>query len=70
MEENVMEWDKFMKCYAKKYYRRSCLSTVNTWHNNQLCGDMRCNARRKNGFLADLLPCGPEDYADLQPKRS
>ncbi|KAF3340278.1 putative flavin-containing monooxygenase 1 [Carex littledalei] len=71
MEENVMEWDKFMKRYAKEYYRRSCLSTVNTWYNDQLCRDMGCNPRRKNGFLADLcLPYGPEDYANLEPKRA
>lgn len=71
MEENVIEWDKFMKRYAKEYYRRSCLSTINTWYNDQLCRDMGCNPRRKNGFLADLfLPYGPEDYAILEPKRS
>ncbi|KAJ3706793.1 hypothetical protein LUZ61_010498 [Rhynchospora tenuis] len=70
MEENVMEWERYMKRYAKDYYRRSCLNTINTWYTDQLCRDMRCNPRRKNGFLADLfLPYGPEDYTNLQPNR-
>jgi dimethylaniline monooxygenase (N-oxide forming) len=66
-----MEWAEFMKRYAKEHYRKSCLSIINTWYNDQLCRDMRCNPRKKSGFLADFfLPCGPEDYANLQPKRS
>ncbi|KAJ4811794.1 Flavin-containing monooxygenase [Rhynchospora pubera] len=70
MEENVIEWEKYTKRYAKDNYRRSSVMIINVWYNDQLCRDMGCNPRRKNGFLADLfLPYGPEDYTNLQPKR-
>ncbi|KAJ3680470.1 hypothetical protein LUZ60_016748 [Juncus effusus] len=69
MEKDVKEWEKFMKLYAREYYRRSCVSIVNTWYNDQLLRDMGCNPMRKNGFFANLfVPYGPEDYANLQVK--
>ncbi|PKA47822.1 putative flavin-containing monooxygenase 1 [Apostasia shenzhenica] len=66
MEEEVKEWDKYMKRYTKQYYRRSCLGGLHIWYNDQLCRDMGFDPKRKKGFIADwLLPYGPTDYADL-----
>ncbi|KAK8961513.1 putative flavin-containing monooxygenase 1 [Platanthera guangdongensis] len=67
MEKNISEWDKFFKKYSgssSRYYRRSCINSVHTWYNDQLCKDMGCNPRRKKGFFTDLfIPYGPSDYA-------
>ncbi|KAK8943188.1 putative flavin-containing monooxygenase 1 [Platanthera zijinensis] len=67
MEKNISEWDKFFKKYSgnsSRYYRRSCINSVHTWYNDQLCKDMGCNPRRKKGFFTDLfMPYGPSDYA-------
>ncbi|KAL2936891.1 putative flavin-containing monooxygenase 1, partial [Bienertia sinuspersici] len=64
MEEDVLEWDKFMKRYSGKYYRRSCIGALHIWYNDQLCKDMGLNPKRKNGFWAELFePYGPIDYA-------
>ncbi|CAM0913149.1 unnamed protein product [Alopecurus aequalis] len=69
MQKDVLEWEKFMKCYSRGYFRRSCIGILNIWYNDQLCKDMGCNPRRKNGFFAELTEVyGPGDYANLHPK--
>ncbi|XBH94049.1 probable flavin-containing monooxygenase 1 [Triticum urartu] len=66
MEESVAEWTKYKNLYNGKYFRRSCISTVNIWFNDLLCQDIGCNPRRKEGFLAEWFqPYGPADYAGL-----
>ncbi|XP_039134478.1 LOW QUALITY PROTEIN: probable flavin-containing monooxygenase 1 [Dioscorea cayenensis subsp. rotundata] len=65
MEDNVKEWDKFMKTYCGDHFRRS-ISTVHIWYSDQLCKDMGCNPRRKKGFFAEWFqPYGPMDYVHL-----
>uniref|UniRef100_A0ACD5W1I8 Uncharacterized protein n=1 Tax=Avena sativa TaxID=4498 RepID=A0ACD5W1I8_AVESA len=69
MQKDVLEWEKFVKCYSIGYFRRSCIGILNIWYNDQLCKDMGCNPRRKKGFLAELFEVyGPGDYANLHPK--
>ncbi|CAM0870594.1 unnamed protein product [Alopecurus aequalis] len=69
MQTDVLEWEKFMKRYSRGYFRRSCIGILNIWYNDQLCKDMGCNPRRKNGFFAELSEVyGPGDYANLHPK--
>jgi dimethylaniline monooxygenase (N-oxide forming) len=69
MQKDVLEWEKYMKRYSRGYFRRSCISVLNIWYNDQLCKDMGCNPRRKNGFFAELFEVyGPGDYANLHPK--
>ncbi|CAO2813658.1 unnamed protein product [Amaranthus hypochondriacus] len=64
MEKDILEWNKFMKMYSGKYYRRSCIGALHIWYNDQLCKDMGLNPKRKNGFWAELFePYGPMDYA-------
>ena len=66
MQENVREWEIFMKRYSGKFFKRSCVSAAHIWFNDQICRDVGRNPRRKKGFFADLfLPYGPKDYADL-----
>uniref|UniRef100_A0ACD5YF76 Uncharacterized protein n=1 Tax=Avena sativa TaxID=4498 RepID=A0ACD5YF76_AVESA len=66
MEESVADWAKYKGLYNGKYFRRSCISTVNIWFNDLLCKDIGCNPRRKKGFLAEWFqPYGPADYAGL-----
>lgn len=71
MEEDILEWEKYMKRYSRSYYRRSCVGIVHIWYNDQLCRDMGCNPKRKNGFFAELFsPYGPMDYCNLSsPKK-
>ncbi|EEC76818.1 hypothetical protein OsI_14950 [Oryza sativa Indica Group] len=70
MQNDVLEWEKFMKRYSRGYFRRSCIGILHIWYNDQLCRDMGCNPRRKNGFWADLFDVyGPSDYIDLFPKK-
>ncbi|EMS60971.1 putative flavin-containing monooxygenase 1 [Triticum urartu] len=69
MEENVKEWDAYMKRYLGDYFRRSCVGSIGIWHNDQLCKDMGWEPRRKKGFLADwLIPYEPADYASVNPR--
>lgn len=64
MEKDIAEWDKYMKQYSDKYYRRSCIGALHIWYNDQLCKDMGWNPKRKKGFIAELFePYGPTDYA-------
>ncbi|PKA47819.1 putative flavin-containing monooxygenase 1 [Apostasia shenzhenica] len=66
MEENIKEWDTYMKRYSHGYYRRSSIGLIHTWYNDQLCRDMGCNPKRKKGLLAELfLPYGPTDYEGM-----
>ncbi|MCD7464305.1 hypothetical protein HAX54_052485 [Datura stramonium] len=64
MEKDIKEWDKYKKRYSyKKYYRRSCITPLHIWHNDQLCKDMGWNPKRKKGFWAEWFePYGPMDY--------
>lgn len=64
MEKDVLEWNKFMKRYSGKYFRRSCMGALHIWYYDQLCKDMGLNPNRKKGFWAELFePYGPSDYA-------
>ncbi|XP_006660941.1 probable flavin-containing monooxygenase 1 [Oryza brachyantha] len=66
MEESVLEWAKYKDLYNGKYFRRSCISTINIWFNDLLCQDIGCDPKRKKGILAEWFqPYGPADYADL-----
>lgn len=66
MEKSVAEWAKYKNIYNGKYFRRSCISTINIWLNDLLCQDIGCNPKRKKGFLAEWFqPYGPADYAGL-----
>ncbi|KAK3421143.1 hypothetical protein EUGRSUZ_G01840 [Eucalyptus grandis] len=63
MEEDIEEWDKYMKRSSGPYYRRSCIAALHIWYNDQLCRDMGWNPKRKKGFFAELFePYGPTDY--------
>lgn len=63
MEKDVEQWDEYAKRYAGKYYRRSCITTLHVWYNDQLCKDMGWNPKRKKRLLAELFePYGPMDY--------
>ncbi|KAL5201528.1 hypothetical protein ABZP36_035882 [Zizania latifolia] len=67
MEEDVGEWDKYMKRYAPGRFRRSCVGPVNVLCSDRLCQDMGVKQRRKKWLLADwLVPYGPADYADIK----
>ncbi|KAF7111954.1 hypothetical protein CFC21_111905 [Triticum aestivum] len=69
MQRDVLEWEKFMKRYSRGEFRSSCIGLLNTWYKDNLCRDMGCNPRRKNGFFAELFEVyGPSDYIDLHPK--
>jgi len=66
MQKDVLEWEKYMKRYCGRYFRRSSIMILNTWYNDQLCRDMGCNPRRKKGFFSELFELyGPGDYANL-----
>ncbi|XP_020585633.1 LOW QUALITY PROTEIN: probable flavin-containing monooxygenase 1 [Phalaenopsis equestris] len=69
MEEDVKEWDKYMKKYSREHYRRSSIGVIHIWYNDQLCKDMGYNPRRKKWFLPELfMPYGPNDYVGLGSK--
>ena len=59
MDEYVAEWDKYMKRYSDKYYRRSCIGAIQIWYNDQLCKDMGWNPKRKKGCIAVVRALGP-----------
>ncbi|KAK9269274.1 hypothetical protein L1049_001044 [Liquidambar formosana] len=40
MEKDVAMWENYMKQYAGKSYRRSCVAGIHVWYNDQLCKDM------------------------------
>ncbi|KAM5562726.1 putative flavin-containing monooxygenase 1 [Rosa sericea] len=63
MEKDVKKWDEYAKRYAGEYYRRSCISALHVWYNDQLCKDIGWNPKRKKGLIAELFePYGPMDY--------
>ncbi|KAL7190020.1 hypothetical protein ACSBR1_039630 [Camellia fascicularis] len=55
MERYVLEWDKYMKRYSDKYYRRSCIGALHIWYNDLLCKDIGWNTKRKKGYIAELI---------------
>uniref|UniRef100_A0A0E0DWW2 Flavin-containing monooxygenase n=1 Tax=Oryza meridionalis TaxID=40149 RepID=A0A0E0DWW2_9ORYZ len=66
MEEDIGEWDKYMKRYSPGRFRRSCIGPVSVLCSDRLCQDMGVQRRRKKWLLADwLVPYGPADYADI-----
>ncbi|PKA47820.1 putative flavin-containing monooxygenase 1 [Apostasia shenzhenica] len=66
MEKDIKEWEKYKKRYNHENYRRSSISLIHIWYNDQLCRDMGCNPKRKKGLLAELfLPYGPTDYEGM-----
>ncbi|KAJ1275064.1 hypothetical protein BS78_05G107300 [Paspalum vaginatum] len=70
MQRDILEWDKYMKRYSGRYFRRSSIVILHNWYNDLLCRDMGCNPRRKKGFFVELFDVyGPGDYADLLPKK-
>ncbi|GJN03526.1 hypothetical protein PR202_ga20981 [Eleusine coracana subsp. coracana] len=70
MERSVAEWVRWgqgAKRRSGSHFLKSCIATITTWYHDQLCRDMGYGARRKKGFLAELLePYGPMDYADIK----
>ncbi|KAH0455303.1 hypothetical protein IEQ34_015335 [Dendrobium chrysotoxum] len=70
MEKSVKEWDKYMKRYLGKFFRRSCITSLHLWYNDQLCKDLGCNPKRKKGFLAEwFISYKPTDYANLEEEQ-
>ncbi|TXG65015.1 hypothetical protein EZV62_012009 [Acer yangbiense] len=68
MENDMLEWDEYLKRSPGEHYRRSCIA-LPIWYNDQLCKDMGWNPKRKKGFFAELFePYGPLDY--VSPSRS
>ncbi|XVE98452.1 hypothetical protein REPUB_Repub03eG0107800 [Reevesia pubescens] len=66
MEKDVKIWENYIKENSGKYFRRSCISTIQVWYNDQLCKDMGRKPRRKMGVLTELFePYGTPDYKDL-----
>lgn len=64
MEKDIADWEKCLKIYSGRFYKRGCIAILHNCYNDQLCKDMGWNPRRKKGFFADLfLPYGPLDYA-------
>nr|GLL39115.1 probable flavin-containing monooxygenase 1 [Ipomoea trifida] len=64
MEEDAGRWEKCLQKYAGRHYKRACASVLLQIHcNDQLCKDMNCNPRRKNGFFSEMFcPYSPVDY--------
>ncbi|TXG65022.1 hypothetical protein EZV62_012016 [Acer yangbiense] len=68
MENDMVEWDEYLKRSSGEHYRRSCIA-LPIWYNDQLCKDMGWNPKRKKGFFAELFESyGPLDY--VSPSRS
>jgi dimethylaniline monooxygenase (N-oxide forming) len=66
MHRDVLAWEKCIKRYSGRYFRRSSILLLHTWYNDQLCRDMGHNPRRKKGFFSELFDVyGPGDYAGL-----
>lgn len=66
METEVFKWGEYMKRYAPKSYRASCVGAVNIWYNDKLCRDVGINPRRKKGFFSEMFDTyGPSDYLEI-----
>ncbi|KAL0365741.1 UNVERIFIED_CONTAM: putative flavin-containing monooxygenase 1 [Sesamum angustifolium] len=64
MEEDVSQWNNYMKRSLGESYSRSCLVAVQIWYNDQLCKDMGWKPHRKKGPFRELFePYGPMDYS-------
>lgn len=69
MHRDALEWEKFLKRYSHGEFRAASIGLLNNWYKDNLCRDMGCNPRRKNGIFAELFEVyGPSDYIDLHPK--
>ncbi|XP_019195181.1 PREDICTED: probable flavin-containing monooxygenase 1 [Ipomoea nil] len=64
MEDDARRWEKCLQKYAGRHYKRACASVLlQIYCNDQLCKDMNCNPRRKNGFFSEMFcPYSPVDY--------
>lgn len=69
MEGHVAEWERCAKKNSKESCKQYRLSAQLQIHcNDLLCGDMKCNPRRKGWFLPELFATyGPADYRALNP---
>ncbi|KAI4977381.1 hypothetical protein ZWY2020_057293 [Hordeum vulgare] len=68
MHRDALEWEKFLKRYSHGEFRAASIGLLNNWYKDNLCRDMGCNPRRKNGLLAELFEVsGPSDYIGLHP---
>ncbi|KAK8522277.1 hypothetical protein V6N13_115255 [Hibiscus sabdariffa] len=63
MEEDVRQWEEYLKKYSGGNFKRKCIGALHVWYNDQLCKDMGWSPRRKKGLFAELFePYGPLDY--------
>ncbi|GAA0152793.1 hypothetical protein LIER_11185 [Lithospermum erythrorhizon] len=63
MNKDILDWDMFYKRYSGEPHKRSCVTALHIWYNDQLCKDMGWNPKRKKNMLAEMFePYGPWDY--------
>nr|GEY95794.1 dimethylaniline monooxygenase, N-oxide-forming [Tanacetum cinerariifolium] len=66
MQNNIKEWDEYMKQASGHNHYRSFLGSIELWYSDVLCKDMGVNPIRKKGQFAKMFEAyGPADYADI-----